>query len=279
VRYEEGAMPVTPGALLYSFSTDPATRRGHDSLALPIAEYLEGPGRGRLDPPSKLFDAEATAGALSLAFTQSRPALVLTMSHGIECFRAPGRRDLWGALTDSTFGGGGAHPFDAARVPAEGPFAPGAVVLCFACFSAGVPAESAYDRLPGAPGEAVAGAPFTSPLPRALLAHAEGPVAFYGHVDRATTYSFKRAGEKGPAAFRDFVAWAREGGTLGQAMSTFSEMHGDAADSLARVLADARRRPDAAASRAVVNAWIRYHDAAGYVLLGDPALRLALPRG
>jgi hypothetical protein len=31
-------------------------------------------------------------------------------------------------------------------------------------------------------------------------------------------------------------------------------------------------------SKAVVDAWVRYHDAAGYVLLGDPVMRLAVPR-
>jgi len=188
VRYEEGRMPVEPHALLYSFATDASTRRSHDELVRPLDAYLSGPGRqnrSRPDAPHRLFDRDATTARLCETLASSRPALLITASHGLECFDTPDERNSWGALTDATFVGKNGTPLDAAHVP-SGPFGPGAVALSFACFSAGVPAESAHRALVDGVLGPVPGAPFTSPLPQALLAHPEGPVAFVGHVDRAT---------------------------------------------------------------------------------------------
>lgn len=281
VRYEEGSLRVAPQALLYSFATDEATRLGHAKLSVPLADWLDREGR-RLptspDPPRRLFQREATTAGLCEALVDGpSPALVLTTSHGLERFDRPGDRDGWGALTDVEFVGRSGSPLDAGRVRAARAFAPGAVMVSFACFSAGVPAESAHRALSEGIEGSIPGGPFTASLPRALLGHPLGPIAFVGHWDRATSESFScRPGEAVPAAFSDFVQWSLgKGGTLGQAMSGFREGHAFAAVTLALKLGRARGRPDRERSAGVVDAWIAFHDAAGFMLLGDPVTRVA----
>jgi len=198
----------------------------------------------------------------------------VTVSHGLEMPEDPA---LWGALSDSTFvGGTGGLAFSASAVR-PGPFAPGAVFLAFACFSAGVPRQSAHRLLTGEGDGDLPFAPCTAPLARALLAHPDGPVAFVGHVDRTTSGSFESNGSNGPEAFCDFASWTlADTGTLGQAMSTFQDRARSAARRLADLLSPAMRR--ARSPDALVDAWVRYHDATGYVLLGDPALSVGKAR-
>lgn len=281
VRYESGKMEVERRALLYSFATDDATRRSHAELSEPLAAYLDDLGRilpSRPLEPKRLFGHDATTARLCQEVEKSRPAVIVTASHGLEWFDSPNPREDWGALTDEGFSGTTGTALDAARVRQCASFAPGAVMVSFACFSAGVPAESVHRLLSVKAPNAIAGAPYTSALPRALLAHPNGPVAFVGHVDRATSESFQARGpEEGPAAFKDFIQWSLGGqGTLGQAMSGFREQCGAAAVQLAQTLARARKRPEVAASKEALDAWIRYHDAAGYVLLGDPVMKLVM---
>lgn len=281
VRYESGMMEVERQALLYSFATDDATRRSHTELSEPLGEYLDNRGRRlRSKPlaPKRLFGPDATTARLCEELGKSRPALVITASHGLEWFDSPTPRDDWGALTDESFSGTTGTPLDAVCVRGCPSFALGAVMVSFACFSAGVPGESVHRLLQEKAPNAIPGAPYTSSLPRTLLAHPMGPVAFVGHVDRTTSESFQPRGPaEGPAAFIDFVQWSLGGqGTLGQAMSGFRDQCGIAAQHLANTLARARKRPDIAASKAALDAWIRYHDAAGYILLGDPVMKLVM---
>lgn len=270
VRYEERAMKVEPRALLYSFSTDEATRDAHENLSMPLAAHL---GESRV---SRLFGAEATTARLCEALRKSSPAVVITTSHGIEF---PAEQGLWGALTDSSFGASASPvPFSAGEVAKGERMGAGAIVLAFACFSAGVPAVSAHRKLVDEVDGVIPGAPFTAALPRAWLGRPDGPVAFAGHVDRATSNSYQAA-MQGPnaAPFFDFADWLLGSqGTLGQALSTFHDRAAQAAADLASVLSVARSGAAKRTPRMVADAWVRFHDYEGYVLLGDPAIRAAV---
>lgn len=270
VRYETGKIPVDPRALLYSFATDGATQESHATLSAPLAAHL---GEAKV---ARLFGADATTANLCNALRGRSPAVVVTTSHGIEFPCDPLE---WGALTDSLFAtSASAVPFGASVAGQAPRLAAGAIVFAFACFSAGVPRVSAHQKLVEQVDEVISGAPFTAPLPRAWLGKPEGPVAFAGHVDRATSHSFRttKRGEDADPFFH-FADWLLEGeGTLGQAMSTFHERAGDAATDLANILSIARSGEAKRSPASVVEAWVRFHDYAGYILLGDPAIRAAL---
>lgn len=272
VRYEKGELPVQPQALLYSFASDEATRESHDAVALRLEQFL----LQALGPTSTrtLFNDQAVTASLIQQLTgqQPPPAVVMTFTHGLEDTADPAD---WGSLTDSTFvQGGDGTPLSWRSIPAES-FAPGSVVFSSACFSAGLPRRSAHRFLCGEGTQPLPEAPRTAAMPRLLLAHPEGPVAFIGHVDRSTTWSFRSfGGEEGADGFLDFAAWTLADtsglGTLARALSTFRTRAGKCASALADELSPQRERPRTASE--LVDAWIGYHDAIGYVLLGDPAI-------
>ncbi len=277
VRYETGGMPVRRQALLYSFSSDRATEVSHRDLVLPVEADLRSQAvRANLgiEGPECLYDDQATTEALCSALRSRAPAFVMTASHGLEFPELPSR---WGALTDSTFvGASGGTPLDASLAKGEA-FAPGGILLAFACWSAGIPRKSAHRFFTQDASDDLPLGPRVSPLPRALLAHPNGPVAFVGHVDRATSASFLSSPSRRPDAFLKLArACLREGGTLGEAMESLRARVSPAALQLANALSPLpggqRKSPTT-----VMDAWIRFHDILGYVLLGDPALRVTLP--
>lgn len=254
-------------ALVYAFRTDAATRRSHDKLAVPLLRYLTEQLR-RLPasaqaPISLLGDAATTRNLIATAAAE-RPALVFTCSHGIEY---PADPTQWGALTGADHAEPHGHPLSVGAL--DGPLADGGVVFAFACFSAGIPGKSAVIELLTPGQDEPAQVPRIAPLPRLVLGQDRGPVAFIGHVDRATAGSY--GGFEGTSPFEDLADFVLGGlGTVGQGMSTFWDTAGRAAHDLVAAL-----RPDAATtSQQKVAAWVRNLDATGWLLLGDPCVRL-----
>ena len=271
VRYERGDLPTQPYPLLFSVDADPPTSEAHALIAVPLAERTDLSQR----PPATLFHEAASWDNLIATMATSPPGLLLTLTHGVEYPEDP---LLWGALTDSPcIKGAGEVYLDAKHVTSACTFGAGAVVLALACFSAGVPSPSAHDHLLRLRPPALPNAPFVSPLPRALLAHPEGPVAFVGHVDRLTTRSFiDRLPQRGAAPFEDFIAWflggPGRGGTLGQAMRTLCEHASEETGQVLTQQLNAPSSPVAPTHDPTLDRRIRYCDYRGYILLGDPAI-------
>jgi hypothetical protein len=267
-RWAGGQTALDRRALVYAFRTDTATRRSYDQLAIPLITYLStqaAAGGPLAAPPLSLLGDEATTARLREILRVERPAIVLTCTHGIEYPADPG---LWGALTSVNHDDPSGCPLSADVLPEDEPFAAGALVFAFACFSAGIPSRSALIELIEPGHVDPAETPRIAPLPRVLLGRAGGPLAFIGHVDRASTSSF--AGFDGPRAFKDFADWILcQGGTVGQAMSTFWDEALSTAAGLAEVL-DPRA---GATPQQKVAAWVRHHDSMGWVVLGDPCVR------
>jgi hypothetical protein len=254
-------------ALVYAFRTDAATRRSHDQLALPLLSYLTEQTRrlpGAQAPVALLGGAATTRTLLDTAGSE-RPALIVTCTHGVEFPPDPRR---WGALTSVDHAEPHGDPLSVDAL-AEQAFADGGVVFAFACFSAGIPGKSAVIELMSPGHDEPAQTPRIAPLPRFALGQDRGPVAFIGHVDRATSGSY--GGLEANRAFEDLADFVLGGlGTVGQGMSTFWEIAGRAAHDLVAAL-----RPDAASSsQQKVAAWVRNLDATGWLLLGDPCVRL-----
>jgi hypothetical protein len=255
-------------ALVYAFRSDAATRRSHDKLAIPLLRHLDEQVRHMpaLPPVRLLHDAATTQNLLAALRVERPPALVFTCTHGIEY---PDDLGHWGALTSSDHTEPPGCPPSVDLVRAGEPFAEGGVVFAFACFSAGIPETGAILEILSPQQHEPGQVPRIAPLPRLVLGQDRGPLAFVGHVDRASTSSF--AGFDGPTAFRDFADFVLGGfGTIGQGMSTFWEEALRAADDLAVVL-----NPDmTSTSQQKVAAWVRRLDTAGWLLLGDPCVRL-----
>ncbi len=184
---------------------------------------------------------------------------------------------------------------DADALPGEallqGPIVPQGLWLMFACFSAGTPTSSKYakwierliaeGRASGRPEQVLASLPrpgeppFVAAIPKAALKNPQGPLAFIGHVDLAWSYSFREVDGGRPRAqpgrFLDTLAAALQGDRVGVAFRHLFRWFEQVNTELTTLDEDTE---DHALRRAQL--WMLRQDLAGFMLLGDPAARLAV---
>ena len=265
---------------------DRATQLSADRLVAPLSKALTANG-GDAWKVQTLLAAEATRANLSRAvLAPQRPSLLFTASHGMG-FPDGDARQLpdQGALLCQDWPGPLQHRgpipadfyFSASDVPADANLG-GLIAFHFACYGAGTPkfddyAHSAKVRAQIAPRA------FVSALCQRELGLAQGgALAVVGHVERAWTYSFSWPGAGDDlTVFETALDQVMSGGRLGAAMNSFSQKYADVAVSLNGVLEDERfgaARNDAM----LAGLWTANNDARSYVVLGDPAVRLQLPK-
>jgi hypothetical protein len=122
-------------------------------------------------------------------------------------------------------------------------------------------------------------------LPRAALADPDGPLAFVGHIDLAWAYSFfdlddrpRRRPARIAGVIQALLNGHRAGVAVRRLMHWFAEVNTELT-----ALDDARARtggaPDDPERVRRGHLWMLRQDLAGYVLLGDPAIRLPILGG
>jgi hypothetical protein len=257
-------------------------------MAQPLADHVRDQLGFRA---SSILGDEATKDHLVHALSGARPALVYTASHG-----------LWASSTDLALqkrvNGAiccqrsaatqtrGDWLFTADDVPAHEAFLEGAVFFQFACFGYGTPAESDFAHWLG--GEPVtASEDFIAALPKRLLAHPHGPVAFIGHVDTAWLHGFDDPDQPFPddvwnrriAPFVQALNKLLAVEPVGRAMSTLNERYSTtnavltgAYDRLMR----GRAKATPEFGRKLADTFIMRSDAQNYLVFGDPAARLRI---
>lgn len=278
-----------------------ANRIGHRHLVEPcmaMTRDLAGRGKLELADTTAIPYGDEGPDEMLAAVGVDAPSMLLSVSHGLGAPRRGWRtldhqRALQGALSV-----GGDAPLTADMVRSA-PFLPGGVWLCVACYGAGTPPHSAFHpwlallaERGGAPEQASAvlralprpgERPFVAALPQALLANPAGPLAVIGHMDLAWTFGFTDPGGKKSRASRlhapqrALLAGSRVGVALDALMHAYRETNDDlmARYQLQRD-ALARSHPDPVDPRQLGDLWMQRNDLRGYVLLGDPAARLAL---
>ncbi len=259
--------------------------------------------------PDELWAAAAT----------DRPSVLLSLSHGVGVPCAAGRgeaarqRREQGALS---FGRSGV--LTGADVAGRG-LLPGGMWLAVACFGAGTAEASDYRhwldtlRQTGHVGSEIGHVldtlthdrPFVAALPKAALADPSGPLAFMGHVDLAWAYSFfdlddrpRRRPGRLVGVIQALLNRHRAGVAVQRLMRFFAEVNTELTaleDAWARAGGEAIESPGFAGARSnatrcgeLINdherarrghLWMLRQDLAGYVLLGDPAVRLPITDG
>jgi hypothetical protein len=172
--------------------------------------------------------------------------------------------------------------------------------LAVACFGAGTPETSDYRhwldtlRRAGHAGSEIEHVldtlaherPFVAAVPKAALADPRGPLAFVGHVDLAWTYSFfdlddrpRRRPGRITGVIQALLNGHRAGVAASKLMRFFAEVN---TELTALQDAQARMGPGAIDDRERArrgHLWMLRQDLAGYVLLGDPAVRLPITGG
>lgn len=279
-----------------------ATRLGYQHLVLPSLQAC----RARRQQGTFSADLEEvgsperwSAQQLLTEAAAARPGVLLSVSHGLGAPRAgwssPGeQQDLQGAMSL----GEGQH-LGAADV-ASGPFLPGGVWVYVACFGGGTPNTSPYfhwlRRLEeagvglGRPESVLASLPapgqppFIAALPQAALANPDGPLALIAHVDLAWSYGFVEVDAEVRSRASRFLGLLRElveGRRAGVALAALLRVASETQLELS--LLEDRAESERAAGRAAArdgarrgHLWMLRQDVSGYVLLGDPAVRLPL---
>jgi hypothetical protein len=233
---------------------------------------------------------EATRARLIDAVTQRKCALLYVASHGL-CLgpehSSADRRSLNGAVVCKQSSDGSAW-LAADDIP-EAPFLEGGVFFQFSCHGYGTPNRSDFDRwLPEvslSPPQPVT--PFVAALPKRLLVHPRGPVAYIGHVDSAFVHAFmdpedpaaKPAWQNRLFPFShalDELLRVKPAALAMSEMSTrFVHANGQIVDRISRQSRD--ELIESASDMEIANSWIHRTDAQNYFVLGDPAARLRIP--
>ncbi len=296
LRWEAAPAPISRARALFHTVRDrtSATTLGHQSLMVPglaLARRYQEEGDF---PASAVLEVDhgytPKPGPLLEAALEQEPGVLLTMSHGAGAPRRGWRSIEEQRLVQGGMSFGPAGGLLTGEALAGRAFMPGAVWLMLACFGAGTPEHSKYQRwleqlaatgsFQGST-EAVGaslpadGRPFTAAVPKAVLASPQGPLAFIGHVDLAWTYSFRER-DTGtpvdrPGRFVDVLHGLLRHDRVGVAFRELVLHYGRTNTELTALVESGVDDPERRG-----HLWMLRNDLAGYVLLGDPAARLPL---
>lgn len=261
---------------------DRATELSSAELAAPLVNQLAAETVGRWDVDGVLGEGATKERLDALLGGGDTPGLLFTATHGVGfpkghpqqlrhqggflCQDWPGHRAWTDALSDKL------HYYSADDVRLDAGVL-GLVSFHFACFGAGTPQFDDFAH--NGTRRELAPHPIVAALPQQLLGHPGGAAsAVVGHVDRAWGYSFlwPQAGRQ-TEVYRSCLARLLDGHPVGSAFEYLNERYAELAADLSVELEDVEfgAEPDHVQLAAM---WTAHNDARGFVILGDPAVRL-----
>ena len=288
IRLESAQEPVVKAETVF-FAPDPGphdpTYFSRHFMAAPLAQDLKNRTGFKIH---ELFGNDATKSRLQEVLSDTKPALVYTASHGLGAQNEPfeTQKKINGGIccqqteADSLY--------TAADVPLDKPFLEGAIVFQFACFGYGTPAESDYAHWLGNP-KLNTKQDFVAALPKRLLAHPHGPISFVGHLDTAWLHGFDDPATPGISdvwnpriePFKNAVESLLGVQPSGRAMSPMAARY-DLYNAILTNIYDRMQRGKLQITpefqKKFVNTFITRSDAQNYMILGDPAVRLRIPK-
>jgi hypothetical protein len=287
IGYETGdAEPRAKEAVFFRTNKDRATALSALHLVGPLADGVPETDSDSAQPPvaeakgfatRRIWDDQATSDGLAQVFAppagQAPPAFLFSATHGVG-FMQPDPQQQPGVQ-------GALKCQDGVKFSADllagtpNVRAHGLIAFLFACYSAGTPQVDQYvQRLDRTP-LTIADKPFLAALPKALLSHPQGgALACIGHVERAWNYSFSTSalGDQ-LQPYQNAVRRILGGLPVGYALKDMRERYVSLAAWVGNKLQDLKfgaSVPDAD----LIAAWAERNDAGGYMLIGDPAVRL-----
>jgi hypothetical protein len=278
-----------------------ATQLGERALLGPGGDLLEESCRnGKLDAAIARLDLGADPSPDPLfagVAAPAQPTVLFSVSHGEGAPKGGWTVDADARARQGAMCFGKRGSLTAADLPSR-PFLPGGVWCMLACYGAGTPDASAYHRWladlaqsgrymgrPDAVLEALpkdGARPFIAALPQAVLANPDGPLGFIGHIDLAWTYGFQDLDDRvvsRPGRLMATVRGLLRGDRAGVSLRELARGVGMANTEITCLqdqdLAPTGALPPAEQARRA-HLWMLRQDLSAYVLLGDPAARLAL---
>ena len=299
IRLETAPDPVVKReAFFFAPATSPPdpTYFSRHYLAEPLADDV----KERLGFGIKaLVGLEATKARLKKALRGAQPALVFTASHGMAAIDEPlqVQQRVNGAICCQRTGKQGKtanYVFTADDVPLDEPFLEGAAFFQFACFGYGTPAESDFAHWDWEEQMGIAkvnaAQDFVATLPKCLLAHPRGPIAYVGHLDIALLHGFDDPDNPFPdigerwhprvEPFRNALDQLLGLWPAGYAMSDMNARYNATNAQITSTLDRVQRgllqvSPEFQVSLATT--FLARSDAQNYMVFGDPAARLRIP--
>jgi hypothetical protein len=299
---QDAAASQAPDVLLYTAGDgSEATEWGRLLLVEPCQELIEKswmrqyPGMGF----HALSGDQAETEELLRVAGSARAGVMFSVSHGL------GRPERGWASAEEQRAWQGALVLSPQEVLTADmlrstPFLPGGMWFCLACFGAATPARSAFtpwlSQLTGQPLHAqqlepvlkslpeAGERPFVAALPQAALANPRGPLAVIGQSDLAWMYGvigpdpvYRSRASCIASVLKGMVARDRAGVALEELTRSYREANETLmGDYQARQDALVDELPDPIEPRQHGYRWMLRNDLRGYILLGDPAVRLSL---
>jgi UDP-2,3-diacylglucosamine pyrophosphatase LpxH len=271
---------------------DLATQMSTDHLVAPLATtFSEKLPNWRV---MQCMAKDATKSRLlELLGGSATPSLLVTASHGLGFdLNDPNQLRNQGALLcqdwpgPKKWNGRGEIPKDyyvGMDDLGDGANLNGLIAFFFACYSAGCPRDDQFYRQAFRQPEQIAPYSFVASLPRRMLGHPRGgALAVIGHVDRAWSASFLLPGGPVHANLTEFesaILTLANGQTVGAALEYFNQRHAGLSCDLTERLQELDcGRQGAAIELEIARLWTSNNDARGYVIVGDPAVRLTPPK-
>jgi hypothetical protein len=269
---------------------DAPTQLSADHLIKPLSEYFKNE---QLSWNTKCVLAEQAtkANLAEVLGGPATPALLVSASHGMAFPHGdPLQLRHQGALLCQDWPGPLKHKgpipenfYFAGDHVAEKASLQGLIAFFFACYGGGTPKMDDFAHSVAGPQAVVAPNSFVAALPKRLLGHSEGALAIVSHVERAWTYSFLwgRAGEQ-LATFQSTIGALLENKRIGFAMEYFNTRYLELSSDLSTELEDRKFRRSRPETETVgeddylAGLWTANNDARSFVVLGDPAVRLAV---
>ena len=151
----------------------------------------------------------------------------------------------------------------------------GTIAFFFGCFSMGTPSHDQYLHRKGEAPPQIAPRSFIAQLPKTLLTHPNGgALACIGHVERAWGTSLATSsGNPQLLPFYNAMGKILLGQPVGCALMDFNERFAALSVSLAQKLEE-REYGQEIPDWELASDWLGRNDAGGYMIVGDPAVRL-----
>jgi hypothetical protein len=285
VRAEQTQLTLPRRAVFWGVANndDPATQLSAEQLIAPLPERL---GKRHSDwELARLTPEQSTKQQLkALLGGDQTPALLFTASHGLGFPKDhPLQRIAQGALLCQDWPGPlqWKQPlppdfYMAASDVGDDAQLWGTIACFFACFGAGTPRYDDYWQQSGKRQE-LASNSFVSALPQRMLAHPQGgTLAVLGHVDRAwgTSFFWERSGQQ-LNVYESALDRLLRGYPIGAVAEFFNNRYAELGTALNEALENILLKGLASYDpAALASQWTACNDARGFIVIGDPAVRL-----
>lgn len=263
---------------------DGATKLSAERLVAPLQKEIKNL-YGSKWPIEEIKPKDAKKAKLKRLLGEETPSLLFVACHGMEFSKeAPeGRQQGYqGALLCQDWDG---PAVDRGQVPrdfylagedlADDADLQGLIAFFFACYSAGTPPFDEYTKQDFIEEwKTIADPPFVAALPKAMLGLPKGALAVIGHVERAWGVSFLGDRDKEQiAVFQSAVERLLKGHPVGSAMEYFNMRYAALSTELTSVQ-QTERFGMTINDFELAQMWTANNDAKGYIVIGDPAVRL-----